>query len=159
MSYKWALPVEDLNAPDLYIPLMSFMSYVLVVGLLKGAVGSDFSPDYLIKAVWRCLILQSLETVTIKVGLGFMQSNLPILDIFAYAGYKYVGLSVNSIARQFGGFAGTISSLYCAGMLAYFVLKSMAAAVPSGSIGPPRHLMLLAFASLQFCIMLILCFV
>ena len=29
-------PSNDINAPDLYIPLMSFVTFVLVVGLLKG---------------------------------------------------------------------------------------------------------------------------
>lgn len=31
-----AAPVEDVNAPDLYIPAMAFVTYVIVVGLSKG---------------------------------------------------------------------------------------------------------------------------
>lgn len=34
-SHKWALPRQDVNAPDLYIPLMSFITYVLLVGFKK----------------------------------------------------------------------------------------------------------------------------
>lgn len=33
---KYAPPRDDMNAPDLYIPLMSFITFVLVTGLLKG---------------------------------------------------------------------------------------------------------------------------
>lgn len=31
-----APPVHDINAPDLYLPLMSFVTFVLFTGLLKG---------------------------------------------------------------------------------------------------------------------------
>ena len=33
----FAAPVHDENAPDLYIPLMAFITFVLITGLLKGA--------------------------------------------------------------------------------------------------------------------------
>lgn len=33
---KFEPPTGDMNAPDLYIPLMAFVTYVLVTGLLKG---------------------------------------------------------------------------------------------------------------------------
>ena len=33
---KWALPRDDTCAPDLYIPLMSFVTYVLLYGLYTG---------------------------------------------------------------------------------------------------------------------------
>ena len=32
----YAAPAHDENAPDLYIPTMAFITYVLVCGLLKG---------------------------------------------------------------------------------------------------------------------------
>ena len=36
----FAAPSNDENAPDLYIPLMAVITFVLVTGLLKGAVNS-----------------------------------------------------------------------------------------------------------------------
>ena len=33
---KWALPKDDTCAPDLYIPSMSFITYVLLYGLCTG---------------------------------------------------------------------------------------------------------------------------
>ncbi len=158
MSHKWALPREDTNAPDLYVPLMSFISYVLLVGLSKGLGGSGFSPEMLIQTIWRCLILQACETLLIKLGLSFMQVSIPMLDIFSYTGYKYVGLCIHTIARVFGRTFAALVSLYCSFMLGYFVLKSMAAVVPAAtSGGPPRHLMVLGFAGLQFLVILVLC--
>ena len=87
-----------------------------------------------------------------------MSVSLPFLDIFAYTGYKYVGLCINTISRMFGSTFSFITSVYVSAMLGYFVLKSLAAVVPAAtSNGPPRHLMLLGFASLQFVVSFILC--
>ena len=155
-SHKWALPKQDVNAPDLYIPLMSFITYVLLVGFRRG-LGSGFTPEVLIQSVWRCLILQVFETVVIKFGLSLMQAPMPVLDVFAYTGYKYVGLCLNTLARGLGTTFGFITALYTCGALAYFILKAMAAVVPAAiSSGPPRHLMLLGFATIQFFVPFIL---
>jgi YIF1 len=32
-------PRDDINAPDLYIPLMAFITYVLIVGFSMGTAG------------------------------------------------------------------------------------------------------------------------
>ena len=144
-------------APDLYIPLMSFITYALLVGLRKG-MGSGFTPEVLIQSVWRCLMLQMCETFAIKFGLSLMQVPLPILDIFAYTGYKYVSLSLNTALRGLGGTISMIVAFYTCIALAFFILKSMAAVVPASyASGPPRHLMLLGFAGIQFFVTFILC--
>lgn len=159
-SHKWAAPRFDVCSPDLYIPLMSFLTYVLLVGFSRGFSTAAFSPDVLILAVWRCLALQLLEALAIKVGLNVMSVSLPFLDIFAYTGYKYVGLCVNMLTLLLRlRIVYYASALYTAGMLGFFVLKSMAAVVPAATpTGPPRHLMLIAFAALQFCTAYILSF-
>lgn len=156
-SHKWELPKHDINAPDLYLPLMSFITYALLIGLQKG-LQAVFTPDLLIQSITRCLMLQIFETLLIKFGLSVMSVPLPFLDIFAYTGYKYVGLSLNTIAKSMGRFSSLISALYICSTLAYFILKSMAAVVPAThSTGPPRHLMLLGFAATQFIVAFILC--
>jgi hypothetical protein len=40
----FAPPIHDENAPDLYIPLMAVITYVLLVGLLKGT-RMRFTPE------------------------------------------------------------------------------------------------------------------
>lgn len=48
-SRKWATPRQDFNAPDLYIPLMAFMTYVLLYGMGKGLMSVGFTPDVIIQ--------------------------------------------------------------------------------------------------------------
>jgi protein transport protein YIF1 len=168
-THKWALPRSDINSPDLYIPLMSFLTYVLLAGFSKGMTTSSFTPDVLIIAVWRCLFLQIIESVIIKVGVNVMSVSLPFLDVFAYTGYKYIGLCVNLITLLCVNLISLatsikviyyiyyIASLYTSAALGFFVLKSMAAVVPaSTSTGPPRHIMLISFAALQFVVAYVL---
>jgi hypothetical protein len=93
----------------------------------------------------------------IKGGLSMMSTSVPILDIFAYTGYKYFALCAQTLTRITGWLLSTIFGLYISCMLAYFVLKSMAAVVPVTNSGPQRHLMLLGFAGVQLVVVLILC--
>lgn len=37
LSYK--PPIQDINAPDLYIPLMAFGTYVVIAGYALGVLG------------------------------------------------------------------------------------------------------------------------
>ncbi len=160
VSHKWLFPRDDINAPDLYIPLMAFITYVLLFGLRKG-LDAGFTPELLIQAIWRCLILQTCECLVIKFGLSLMGVvSLPLLDIFAYTGYKYVALCISVISRLFGTTVSFISSLYMSLMLGYFVLKTFAVVVPDQTVKGgivPRHVMLFGFALLQFIVSFILC--
>ena len=159
---KWALPRYDVNAPDLYIPLMSFVTYVLLFGLCKGLGSSAFSPEILIQAIWRSFIVQACEVGGIKVGLTLMQVPLPWLDIFAYTGYKYVGLCVSSLIRVIlgTGYLSFLSSLYTSCMLAYFVMKTFSAVVEKDAVSAqaplPRHVMIFVFAASQLVVALLL---
>mmetsp|Transcript_2974 Transcript_2974/g.4141 ORF Transcript_2974/g.4141 Transcript_2974/m.4141 type:complete len:297 (+) Transcript_2974:77-967(+) len=158
LSSKWAPPSLDINGPDLYIPLMSFITYVLLYGLSRASSITTFTPEILIQAIWRGLMLQLLETGIIKFGVNMMSGTVPFLDIFSYTGYKYVGLCINIATRVLGGSLNFVVSLYTASMLGYFFMKTMAAAVPDTGMnnGPPRLLCLIAFAALQFVVVFIL---
>lgn len=159
---KWALPRFDVNAPDLYIPLMSFITYVLLFGLCKGLGSSSFTPDILTQAIWRSFIVQACEVCAIKVGLTLLQVPLPWIDIFAYTGYKYVGLCVSSLIRVVlgTGYVSFFASVYSSCTLAYFIMKTFAAVVEKDAVSAQapvrRHLMLFFFAASQLVVSLIL---
>ena len=69
----------------------------------------------------------------------------------------YEPLCINLVSRLLGGYASFVVAMYTASILAYLMLKTMAAVVPAAtSTGPPRHLMLLGFAAVQFLVVLML---
>lgn len=59
---KYRPPCVDVNAPDLYIPLMAVWSYAMVACVIK-AVHHSFKPDYfysIVSSSTACCIMQPL---------------------------------------------------------------------------------------------------
>lgn len=63
-----AAPVSDDNAPDLYIPSMAFITYVLMTGLWKGML-SAFHPDVLVMSSSTALGTTAFEVFAIRMGV------------------------------------------------------------------------------------------
>jgi hypothetical protein len=159
VSRKWALPKHDVNAPDLYIPLMSFVTYCLLCGLSRGMGSSNFSPDVIIQSIWRCLLLQIIETAAIKFTTNYLAVSVFFVDIFAITGYKYVGLSINTLTRIMNGYLNILVTFYTSAMIAYFVLKTLASMVPQSSgqeNGSTRVMILFGFGVVQLLLILFL---
>ena len=161
-SQTFALPRDDVNAPELYLPMMSFITYVLLCGYVKGTANS-FTPEVLIQTLWRCLLLQLVETVVIRICINFMSvSTITFLDVLAYTGYKYVGLCFTVPIGILGYWVSNIYCVYQAVALFYFTLKTLADAtkplrgVTNISFGPPRWVMVSSFAASQFFLSLLL---
>jgi hypothetical protein len=97
--YVWQTPAHDVNAPDLYIPTMAFLTYVLTLGFARGAAGA-FSPDVLGVTCSAGLVMLVIEVVIIKLGfyLTSPATPPPLSDLVAYAAYKYVGCCVDLLA-------------------------------------------------------------
>jgi len=147
----YALPHSDENAPDLYIPFMSFVTYVLLCALAYGNAG-QFSPEVLPEVATWCFMSQVLEVLLIRFGFYMMQAPVAMLDLLAYTGYKYFGLCWNMLgaiaANAFGLGMATyyVLFLYTASAASYFMLKTMANNIP-------REMMVMGFAASQFATM------
>jgi len=151
VAKKYARPMEDENAPDLYIPLMALVTFVLVTGFLKGTAGK-FSPDVLQRVMTSCAVADALLMVVMYGVLFFTQLSVPSLDLYAYMGYKYFSLCVITIASLvFGSMGFYLFLMYMAGALGYFSLKTFAQAVstPPGVDPSQRSLVVLGCAVLQ----------
>lgn len=137
---------------------MAFITYVLMYGLSKGLGSETFSPDIIIQAIWRCLILQILESSLIKFGINMLSVPVPFLDLFSYTGYKYVPLCVITLGKMLNGWLGTLAALYSSCMLAYFILKSVAAVIPPAAVpnDSMRLMILLGVGGIQLVLVLIL---
>ena len=87
-------PRNDINAPDLYIPLMGFWSYVLAASTLQVRRG-EFSPEGVaVHASWG-LALWTAEAVFVWMALRSLSSShnhvsAPMMDLAAYTGYMFV---------------------------------------------------------------------
>lgn len=151
-------PVQDVNAPDLYIPTMSLLTYVLLCALCYGTA-NQFNPEVIPDVISKCLITQLLEVLVIRFGFYAMEASVSLLDLASYTGYKYLGLSVNMLSGislgQLGGYghkAYYFTYLWTATAISFFILKVMANVIPvvTSSVGPKRHLMVLGFGASQF---------
>ena len=159
----YQLPVHDECAPDLYLPIMSGITYVLLSALLYGTAG-QFNPEVIPSVTTQCFITQALEVAAIRLGFYLMQSQVAVLDLFSYTGYKYLGLCVNMMAgiifgHCFGFSAGArgyyVTFLWTATAASYCMLKTMANNIPlqTAPQGPKREVMVIAFAASQFAAM------
>ncbi|CAL5353645.1 unnamed protein product [Camellia sinensis] len=97
LSYK--PPIYDINAPDLYIPLMAFGTYVVLAGFSLGLQGK-FSPEALNWLFIKGLVGWFLQVSLLKMSLFSLGSGeAPLLDIVAYAGYSFTGMCLAVLGR------------------------------------------------------------
>jgi len=94
----------DINAPDLYVPLMAFITYILVSGFVFG-VQRRFSPEQLGMQTTNALFYLFLENMIVMITkyiLNISQS-LSLWHTLAFSGYKFVGIVICLILYLFGG--------------------------------------------------------
>jgi hypothetical protein len=154
---NYALPYSDENAPDLYLPVMSLITYCLLCALCYGTAG-QFNPEVIYDVTIKCFVTQILEVAVIRFGFYMMEAPVAVLDLFSYTGYKYLGMTLNILfGLFFGGLLGYgasgfyVAFLWTASAAAFFMLKTMAINIPTetAAAGPKREVMVLAFAAMQ----------
>jgi len=96
-------PRKDLNAPDLYIPTMAFITYVLTAGFILGTK-KQFTPEVLGRIATTGLISLCFEVVFLKLGFYLLNSlNASALDLLSYSGYIFVSIAFNHLVALFLG--------------------------------------------------------
>ncbi|RLN52810.1 hypothetical protein BBJ29_000751 [Phytophthora kernoviae] len=119
---QYAPPTRDSNAPDLYIPLMGFLTYILIVGYSKGT-SNQFSPDVITKDASYCLVMQLIEIGVLAACLYVLNSSISFLDLVSFSGYKYIPLVINTVVFQlFGSIAYYVALLYTGVAVSYFTV-------------------------------------
>ncbi|KAG8167501.1 hypothetical protein KVR01_003190 [Diaporthe batatas] len=106
----WYLPPrDDVNSPDMYIPVMSIVTYILLSTLIAGLRG-QFQPELLGSKAATGLIVVMAEIAGLKVGSYILSisNSSQLLDLVAYSGYKFVGIIVTiAVAEIANGGKGT----------------------------------------------------
>lgn len=137
----YASPIEDINAPDLYIPTMAFLSYILVWALEEGVKG-DFHPEMLGYATTRTLAFYIMDFILLRASfyvLGIGSRNSKMWDLVSYTGYKFVPILLMLLMGIFSN--GSVITKYI-GLFAlvfshgFFLMRSLRYVVlPGGGYG------------------------
>ncbi|XP_057337172.1 protein YIF1B [Microplitis mediator] len=161
VKYEQDVPLQpryEKNAPDLYIPTMAFLTYVVIAGLSLGTQ-ERFTPEQLGIIASSALAWGIIELLVHTISLYVMNldTSLKTFDMLAYGGYKYVGINFAILLSLMFGRAGYFAILiYYSISLAFFLIRSLKLRViPEGhssysATGNKRRLyFILFFAMLQ----------
>lgn len=130
VKYEQDVPLQpryEKNAPDMYIPTMAFLTYIVMAGLVLGTQ-ERFSPEQLGILASSALAWGIIELLvhTVSHYIMNLDTSLSTLDLLAYCGYKYVGINaallVSLLFRKFGYY---VILLYFSASLAFFLMRSL----------------------------------
>eukprot|EP00063_Salmo_salar_P094792 XP_014069627.1 PREDICTED: protein YIF1B isoform X4 [Salmo salar] len=130
VSYQQDTPVAprfDINAPDLYIPAMGFITYILVAGLALGTQ-NRFTPEILGMQASSALVWLIMEVLVVLLSLYLVTVNtdLTTIDLVAFSGYKYVGMIVGVVAGLLFGRTGYyLTLLWCCISIFVFMIRTL----------------------------------
>ncbi|CBQ68907.1 conserved hypothetical protein [Sporisorium reilianum SRZ2] len=121
-------PRDDVNSPDLYIPTMAFVTYIIVTSVILG-LESRFHPEVLGLRASRALAIILVELAAIKLGTYLLniQGDHTMMDLLAYSGYKFVGTLITLLVGllKVRGLVYWSVFLYCFAANAFFLLRSL----------------------------------
>ncbi|CAL4223596.1 unnamed protein product, partial [Meganyctiphanes norvegica] len=154
VHYEQEEPVQprlEINAPDLYIPVMGVVTYVLVAGICLG-LQDRFSPEGLGIQASSAVVWLVLEIVLILaiIYITSIKTNIGAWDLLAFSSYKYVGMIVSLLAGLIMETLGYYCVLgYSSLALLVFMFRSLRWQVQGSmdgySAGNKRRLYLLLF--------------
>lgn len=128
LKYDQDNPVQpryDINAPDLYIPTMAYITYVVLAGLVLG-MQNRFTPEQLGILASSALAYSMLELIiySITIYVANIPTKLKTLDLLAYSGYKFAIIVICiliSIAFHRVGYYSAL--IYCSISLGVFLVR------------------------------------
>ncbi|KAF4595259.1 ER to Golgi transporter Yif1 [Ophiocordyceps camponoti-floridani] len=147
----WYLPPrEDINSPDMYIPVMALVTFILLSTLIAGLRGK-FQPELLGYTATTGMVVVIVEIVALKLGCFMLSisSQSQLLDLIAYSGYKFVGIIVTIAVAEIsnggkgtGGWAGWAVFFYTFLANSLFLMRSLKYVLlpeTSGNTGGPMQ--------------------
>lgn len=149
-------PIDDVFAPDLYIPLMAVITYTILSAFAQGMQHGSVAPDVLAGTLTWVLGLIAFEVISIKVAryVVGLSSPVAIMDLVALSGYKFTGICYVVFCRLFAPLDSWIFSfvaLVVAASMAFFLYKSLSDLFSKGERIQKRALPIVyAVTALQF---------
>lgn len=161
-GHKYLPPRQDVNAPDLYIPVMALWTYCLLLGvaaLARSGPTGGFKPETIYNSVSSGSTAWLLHTLLLKVILYLLgiPGAVPILELAAYAGYAFVAACASLAVQLVTGSGAAYHAVWAYGSLccAIFLVRTMKRVIfqeaRTYSIDSTRHnYLLLGLAIFQF---------
>ena len=148
-------PRDDLNSPDMYIPAMALVTYILLSTVLAGLRGS-FHPELLGSITTTAIAVVAFEIVLLKIAMYILNisNDSQLLDLVAYSGYKFVGIIVTLALSEIvsggngtGGIIGWSIFLYTFLANAFFLVSML---IPSFPYWYPDHVASFDLSNMSF---------
>lgn len=119
-------PRDDLNVPDLYIPCMAFVTYILTAGSIFG-LKNTFSPEKLGMQASYALFWLILEVAICLMILYLMniRNTLGFFHLISYCSYKFVFMIVMLLSYLLIENAYYWILIYSSFSLGYFLIRSL----------------------------------
>lgn len=120
-------PRYHVNAPDLYIPTMAFVTYVLTAGYILGSQ-NRFSPEQLGMQASSALGWSVVEVAVLFFALYLLSSSssVKVFDLIAFCSYKYVcmvAILLACIGFKSAGYYAVLG--YSSLSLGFYLLRTM----------------------------------
>eukprot|EP00877_Chromochloris_zofingiensis_P014098 jgi/Chrzof1/8942/Cz03g30040.t1 len=100
---KYRPPSADVNAPDLYIPVMAMWTYALLACVVS-AVNHKFKPELMSSMIYGASLAWGMHWLVARLILRGM--NVPGVawsELLAYTGYPFVPICLSIVAGCIGG--------------------------------------------------------
>jgi hypothetical protein len=120
-------PRADINSPDLYLPVVSVWTYIIIVCALSLA-DEKYKPDLMYSTVWSTCVSWFIHALLLSIVLRAMNlpATIPWVEVFAYTGYAYAPACAIILGGVIGGkwlYYGTW--LYTSLCMAVFLIRTL----------------------------------
>ena len=139
---------------DLYLPLMSFITYVLVVSFISAIKNPEvFNPQTLGKILSKDFSLYVMNAMAIKLLMFiFLKNSLSFMDICSLVGYKFIHMIIFKILSNFieSKTINYIIFFILAAQISFFLKKCMDKRLSNESF---KNIIIYLTMALDFCTM------
>ncbi|SCU96750.1 LADA_0H02542g1_1 [Lachancea dasiensis] len=122
------VPRIDVNSPDMYIPVMGLVTYILCWNFQQGLQGS-FDPKNLYQRLSTTLASVLMDLFILKMGLFLLVSakspTTGIIELACYVGYKFVPLTLALLLPSTPYVASLVGKIYLLIAFGVFLLRSV----------------------------------
>lgn len=137
----YAYPLDDKNAPDLYIPLMGIATYILTLALISG-LKDEFTPQVFGAETSTSLLALLIDFGVLKLGLYLLNISSTNWDLIAYIGYKFVPIVLILLVKNVSDSSLVNWGIYLYLILAFafFELRAIRNSLFGGIVNPAQNL-------------------